>query len=66
MDKLEDKSSTKPNKAIKIISNQIDHHICPICLNLLTNPIITPCKHAYCLNCFEECKELLIKNECPL
>ncbi len=46
---------------------KLDEHTCPLCLNVLYNPIITPCKHAFCYYCFEECQDLAIKqNSCPL
>jgi len=64
MDKLEDKSANKENKNCSN-SSEIEH-TCPICIHLLIQPIITPCKHAYCLKCYEECSELLVKNICPM
>ena len=65
MDKYED-SNSKLKLKNEIISKQIDHHTCPICLQILTRPIFTPCNHAFCLGCYEECAELSIKNICPL
>lgn len=29
-----------------------DLYKCPICLNLLMNPITSPCGHTYCKECF--------------
>ena len=64
MDKLEDKSSKKENKRTYVA--EVEHNSCAICLNLLNRPIITPCNHAFCVHCFEECAELSIKRICPL
>jgi len=47
-------------------NDEIDHHTCPICIHLLLNPILTPCKHSFCLNCYLECSELSSKRICPI
>lgn len=37
---------------------------CPICLEIMIEPILTPCGHAFCRPCIEE--SLLHKNACSL
>ena len=37
---------------------------CPICLEIMVEPMLTPCGHAFCRPCIEE--SLLHKNACSL
>lgn len=48
--------------------NTFHNFSCPICLNLLLNPITTPCKHAFCMHCFEEMSDLTANEgtKCPM
>ncbi|KAG5670164.1 hypothetical protein PVAND_000445 [Polypedilum vanderplanki] len=42
-----------------------ENYECPICLNLLKDPVLTKCGHRYCKNCLEEWR--MKKNtKCPL
>jgi hypothetical protein len=31
-----------------------DEFLCPICLCLCEEPVVTPCSHVYCKTCFDE------------
>lgn len=44
-----------------------DDYNCPICLNLLYQPVKLPCEHLFCLSCISVFKENLLENaKCPL
>jgi hypothetical protein len=38
---------------------------CPICFEILIEPVLMPCKHELCLECFDQIKDLL-NLECPI
>ena len=56
-----------PNYSVTLMSNDSNQSqplICPICLNLCSNPCLTnACTHIFCLKCLKMWKK--IKNTCP-
>eukprot|EP01130_Rhizamoeba_saxonica_P003574 TRINITY_DN1497_c0_g1_i1.p1 TRINITY_DN1497_c0_g1~~TRINITY_DN1497_c0_g1_i1.p1 ORF type:complete len:299 (-),score=59.89 TRINITY_DN1497_c0_g1_i1:199-1095(-) len=44
--------------------NNIDEFDCPICVNLLLEPVTTPCGHTFCRECLT--RSLYHSNVCPL
>ena len=64
---VKDNNKDNPNHKVSNNNNKYDDYTCPICLNLLYKPIITPCKHAFCHECFVDYRDLVDKkNTCPL
>lgn len=45
-------------------SKNKDDFQCPICLEIMAEPIVTACKHYLCLSCHKEAKK--IKSTCPM
>ena len=49
------------NVLFKIVE---DNEECPVCFDVLSNPRITPCAHAFCLECITN---VILRNpECPM
>lgn len=40
--------------AAATISIEQDQFCCPVCLEILRNPVTVPCGHSYCLDCIED------------
>lgn len=51
---------------IEKISLDLNDCTCPICLDVLVEPISTPCRHELCLACFKSIKTSPTHFECPL
>lgn len=48
-----------------VSKQEIEDYICSVCLNLLHNPVLTPCGHHFCKKCIDE----ILKNKepsCPI
>lgn len=43
-----------------------DNFLCSICLDVLTNPVSTPCGHNFCLDCISSYWSLSNVRQCPL
>ena len=48
---------------VKQILDNLTDTTCPICLDTLTSPSITTCKHIFCLKCIE--RSLIYDTKCP-
>jgi len=60
---MEFKTSTPSHQDEVMI--QLDTYICPICQRIFSEPIRTPCGHAYCRNCIIKAIQR-VKPSCPL
>ncbi|XP_033985602.1 E3 ubiquitin-protein ligase TRIM69-like [Trematomus bernacchii] len=43
-----------------------DQFLCPICLDLLIDPVSTPCGHNFCKNCITKHWDISDKCQCPM
>ncbi|XP_062420247.1 zinc finger protein RFP-like isoform X2 [Pungitius pungitius] len=43
-----------------------DQFLCPICLDVFTDPVTTPCGHNFCMNCINEHWKTRDQNRCPI
>ncbi|XP_044231436.1 E3 ubiquitin-protein ligase TRIM21-like [Thunnus albacares] len=43
-----------------------DQFLCPICLDVFTDPVSTPCGHNFCKNCISEHWNIAVQCQCPI
>uniref|UniRef100_A0A4W6C328 Uncharacterized protein n=1 Tax=Lates calcarifer TaxID=8187 RepID=A0A4W6C328_LATCA len=43
-----------------------DQFLCPICLDVFTDPVTTPCGHNFCKNCINQHWENDVQHKCPM
>lgn len=55
------KSKSKLNESVVSLSD----FTCPICLEVITEPVQMPCKHELCLPCFEQMTDIT-NYQCPM
>ncbi|XP_063060585.1 E3 ubiquitin/ISG15 ligase TRIM25-like [Engraulis encrasicolus] len=52
--RIENVAATQPSMKI-LQTEDADPYRCPVCLELLNDPVTIPCGHSYCLQCITEC-----------
>ncbi|XP_030055855.1 E3 ubiquitin-protein ligase RNF169 [Microcaecilia unicolor] len=52
-----------PKEAAALLS--LEESVCPVCLEILLEPVTLPCRHSLCLPCFRRTVEL-VSLRCPL
>ncbi|XP_058250888.1 E3 ubiquitin-protein ligase TRIM39-like [Hemibagrus wyckioides] len=43
-----------------------DQLLCPVCLDVFTDPVSTPCGHNFCMNCLKEFWDSSLHCQCPV
>ncbi|XP_071381484.1 E3 ubiquitin-protein ligase TRIM21-like [Centroberyx affinis] len=43
-----------------------EHFLCPICLDVFTDPVTTPCGHNFCKNCITQYWDINAPCQCPM
>jgi len=60
-----DTAEVKTNVATDGVDDVNCNHKCPICLDIMINPITTPCKHTFCTGCIAQVSANCVV-KCPI